>query len=188
MNSAQAALRVICFHSSFSTEPKHFESTENTAASSIISRSLLSLVAVIRSSTSHIPRLPRGRSHHARYIAPKRLRGDRGRRANDALVDDLLRDILPIDELDGAVGALLCAAAAGDALRGHAGLGVDAGHVPGASLAAHAAADALLGVDRAGTGLLIGVDGVDRAVLHALRVGALLAVLDGELDVYKRQQ
>ena len=49
MNSAQAALRVICFHSSFSTEPKHFESTENTAASSIISRSLLSLVAVIRS-------------------------------------------------------------------------------------------------------------------------------------------
>lgn len=43
------------------------------------------------------------------------------------------------------------------------------------------ATDAKLRVDRAGARLLVGLDSMDRAVLHAPRVGALLAVLDGEL-------
>ena len=39
-------------------------------------------------------------------------------RANDAHVDALLGDVLPVDELDGTVGALLGATTAADALRG----------------------------------------------------------------------
>ena len=99
-----------------------------------------------------------------------RLSLDDGGRGNHALVDGLLGNILPIDELDGAVGALLGTATAGDALGRRAGLGVDVGHVPRAGGRAHTTADAHVLVDNASAGLLIGVDGMDGAVLGALRL------------------
>ena len=109
--------------------------------------------------------------------------GEQGRRTNDVLVDRLLGDILPIDKLDGPVGALHGATAARDALRGFANNRVDLRHVPRASLVAQSAADAFIGIDHARAGLGIGVDGMHRAVLHASRIFALLAMLNGELAV-----
>lgn len=109
--------------------------------------------------------------------------GEQGRRTNDALVDRLLGDVLPIDELDSPVGALHGTTAARDALRGFANNRVDLRHVPRTSLVAQSTADALIGIDHARTGLGIGINGMHRAVLHAGCIFALFAMLNSELAV-----
>lgn len=109
------------------------------------------------------------------------LRLDKRSRTNDTLVDALLRDIFPVNEFDGAVGALFSAATARDTFRGNARFAVDAWHIPRARLGAHTTTDAALGIDRAGTRLFVGVNGVNRAVLQALRIGALFTMLNGKL-------
>ena len=70
--------------------------------------------------------------------------------------------VLPLDKLDRAVGALLGAAAARDALRGLAGDGVHHGHVIGARGDAGAATNALLGVNVADA-VVVSEDGALRA-------------------------
>ena len=70
--------------------------------------------------------------------------------------------VLPLDELESAVGALVGATAAGDALGGLVGLGVHHGHVPRAGGDAGTAAHTLVGVDGA-RAVLHGDDGPMRA-------------------------
>ena len=104
-----------------------------------------------------------------------RLSLDDGGRGNHALVDGLLGNILPIDELDGAVGALLGAATAGDALGRCAGLGVMWGMFHGQAAEHMPQPIHTSSSTNASAGFLVGVNGMDGAVLGALRIGALLA-------------